>query len=251
MKVSFEYIGGVPNGRSILLNSGDPTYCEEEQEPGSLKIWADLADAAPARGGFRGGFGSRDGAGDGKIRTHGGYTRAGQRTPFKAFIAIGDSNGHIGLGVKCSKEVATAIDGAIILAKLSVMPVRRGYWSNKIGKPHTVPCKIFGKCGPLLVRLIPARRGTGIVLAPVPKKLLQMAADCYTLTRGSTTTLGNFATAIVKTYAFLTPNLWKDLPLAKTPYQEYVDILENTSKTGQRIIELITANKNNASDLHG
>ncbi|KAL1399937.1 hypothetical protein pipiens_002144 [Culex pipiens pipiens] len=155
----------------------------------------------------------------------------------EAFIAIGDSNGHIGLGVKCSKEVATAIRGAIILAKLSVMPVRRGYWSNKIGKPHTVPCKIFGKCGPLLVRLIPARRGTGIVLAPVPKKLLQMAAATYT--------------AIVKTYAFLTPNLWKDLPLAKTPYQEYVDILENTSKTGQRIIELITANKNNSSDLHG
>jgi small subunit ribosomal protein S2e len=30
-------------------------------------------------------------------------TRAGQRTRFKAFVAIGDSNGHIGLGVKCSK----------------------------------------------------------------------------------------------------------------------------------------------------
>lgn len=58
------------------------------------------------------------------------------------FSAIGDSNGHIGLGVKCSKEVATAIRGAIILAKLSVVPVRRGYWGNKIGKPHTVPCKV-------------------------------------------------------------------------------------------------------------
>lgn len=69
-------------------------------------------------------------------------TRAGQRTRFKAFVAIGDSNGHIGLGVKCSKEVATAIRGAIILAKLSVVPVRRGYWGNKIGKPHTVPCKV-------------------------------------------------------------------------------------------------------------
>lgn len=57
-------------------------------------------------------------------------------------VAIGDSNGHIGLGVKCSKEVATAIRGAIILAKLSVVPVRRGYWGNKIGKPHTVPCKV-------------------------------------------------------------------------------------------------------------
>merc|ERR1711918_95653 len=30
-------------------------------------------------------------------------TRAGQRTRFKAFVAIGDYNGHVGLGVKCSK----------------------------------------------------------------------------------------------------------------------------------------------------
>ena len=72
-------------------------------------------------------------------------TRAGQRTRFKAFVAIGDSNGHVGLGVKCSKEVATAIRGAIILAKLSIVPVRRGFWGNKIGRPHTVPCKVTGK----------------------------------------------------------------------------------------------------------
>lgn len=69
-------------------------------------------------------------------------TRSGQRTRFKAFVAIGDSNGHVGLGVKCSKEVATAIRGAIIAAKLSIIPVRRGYWGNKIGKPHTIPCKV-------------------------------------------------------------------------------------------------------------
>lgn len=69
-------------------------------------------------------------------------TRAGQRTRFKAFVAIGDHNGHVGLGVKCSKEVATAIRGAIVAAKLAIIPVRRGYWGNKIGKPHTVPCKV-------------------------------------------------------------------------------------------------------------
>jgi len=121
-------------------------------------------------------------------------TRAGQRTRFKAFVAIGDYNGHVGLGVKCSKEVATAIRGAIILAKLSIVPVRRGYWGNKIGKPHTVPCKVTGRCGSVLVRLIPAPRGTGIVSAPVPKKLLMMAGidDCYTSARGCTATLGNF-----------------------------------------------------------
>lgn len=69
-------------------------------------------------------------------------TRAGQRTRFKAFVAMGDFSGHVGLGVKCSKEVATAIRGAIILAKLSVIPVRLGYWGNKLGSPHTVPCKV-------------------------------------------------------------------------------------------------------------
>ncbi len=44
------------------------------------------------------------------------------------------------------------------------------------------------------MRLIPAPRGTGIVSAPVPKKLLQMAgvSDCYTSARGCTGTLGNF-----------------------------------------------------------
>src|SRR6476620_7249184 len=47
-------------------------------------------------------------------------TCAGQRTRFKAFVIVGDSNGHVGLGVKCSKEVAAAIKGAIILAKLSL-----------------------------------------------------------------------------------------------------------------------------------
>merc|ERR1712202_115014 len=163
-------------------------------------------------------------------------TRAGQRTRFKAFVAIGDYDGHVGLGVKCSKEVATAIRGAIILAKLSLIPIRRGYWGNKLGKPHTVPCKVHGKCGSVHVRLIPAPRGTGIVSAPVPKKLLQMAGieDCYTSAKGSTGTLGNFAkatyAAIAATYSYLTPDLWKETVFTKSPYQEFSDYLAKTHR---------------------
>jgi small subunit ribosomal protein S2e len=58
----------------------------------------------------------------------------------------------------------------------------------------TLFLQVTGKCGSVQVRLIPAPRGTGIVSAPVPKKLLQMAGieDCYTSARGSTGTLGNF-----------------------------------------------------------
>lgn len=38
-------------------------------------------------------------------------TYIGQRTWFKAFVAIRDYNGHVNQGIKCSKEVATAIVG--------------------------------------------------------------------------------------------------------------------------------------------
>merc|ERR1719193_2386700 len=151
-------------------------------------------------------------------------TRAGQRTRFKAFVAIGDYNGHIGLGVKCSKEVANAIRAAMINAKLALVPVRRGYWGNKIGSPHTVPCKVTGKCGSVLVRLVPAPRGTGLVSAPVPKKLLNMAGfeDCYTCATGQTATLGNFAkatfAAIAATYAYLTPDMWSPTVFTNSPY---------------------------------
>jgi ribosomal protein S5 len=56
-----------------------------------------------------------------KIMSMQKQTHAGQRTHFKAFVAIGDFDGHVGLGVKCTKEVTTAIHSAIILAKLSVV----------------------------------------------------------------------------------------------------------------------------------
>jgi small subunit ribosomal protein S2e len=141
-------------------------------------------------------------------------TQAGQRTRFKAFVAIGDFDGHVGLGVKCAKEVATAIRGAIILAKLSVVPVRRGYWGAKLGEPHTVPCKVQGKTGSVFVRLVPAPRGTGIVAAPASKRMLQLAGiqDVYTQSKGNTSTMGNFIkatyAAISGTYSFLTPDLW-------------------------------------------
>lgn len=80
-------------------------------------------------------------------------TRAGQRTRFKAIVIIGDGEGHVGLGIKTSKEVATAIRAAIIIAKLSVLPIRRGYWGTNLGEPHSLPTKESGKCGSVTVRV--------------------------------------------------------------------------------------------------
>ena len=163
-------------------------------------------------------------------------TSAGQRTRFKAYVVVGDCNGHVGLGSKCAKEVATAIRSAIEIAKLALVPVRRGYWGNNIGMPHTVPVKVTGSCGSVRVRLVPAPRGAGIVAAPVSKKILQFAGleDVYTCSRGSTKTGGNFAMAtymaLRKAYGFLTPDLWPKTVLTKDPYDEYSNFLASHNK---------------------
>lgn len=163
-------------------------------------------------------------------------TRAGQRTRFKAFVAIGDGDGHIGLGVKCAKEVATAIRAAINIAKLNVIPVRRGYWGTALGEPHTIPMKVSGKCASVMCRIIPAPRGTGIVAAPASKRMLQLAGieDAYTQASGQTATQGNFIGAVYialsKTYGFLTPNLWKEIAPPPTPFVEHSAHLARSAK---------------------
>jgi len=172
-------------------------------------------------------------------------TTAGQRTRFKAFVAVGDCNGHVGLGVKCSAEVANAIRGAIERAKLNIVPVRRGYWGGTFGKPHTIPTKVTGKCGSVTMRLIPAPRGTGLSAARVPKKVLQFAGvqDIYTSATGATRTLGNFVKAtyqaLAKTYSVLTPDMWdekNERKLKSSPFQEHTDWLkDNQGKKGKKI----------------
>ncbi|KAL6090951.1 hypothetical protein STEG23_014499 [Scotinomys teguina] len=129
-------------------------------------------------------------------------TWAGQQTRFKAIVVIGDYNERL-LGEQD--------------------------WQA----PH---CSVQSdsRCGSVLVCLIPSPRGTGIVSAPVSKKLLIMGGidDCYTSARGCTATLGNFAKAtfdaISKTYSYLTPDLWKETVFTKSPYQEFTDHLVKT-----------------------
>ncbi|EAX98052.1 40S ribosomal protein S2, putative [Trichomonas vaginalis G3] len=163
-------------------------------------------------------------------------TRAGQRTRFKAIAAVGDGKGHIGLGIKTAAEVANAIKGATIYAKLSILPVRGGYWGNKIGLPHTVPNTVTGKCGSIRMRLIPAPRGSGIVAGTAAKKLLTMAGfkDLFTSSLGHTKTTFNFLVATYKameeTFKFLTPDQWEDRAFEEHPFVKNSDWLHGKKK---------------------
>ena len=163
-------------------------------------------------------------------------TQAGQRTRFKAFAIVGDGSHYIGLGWKCHKEVQGAIKGAIIMAKLNIVPVRKGYWGNKIGATHTVPCKVTGKSGSVKVRLIPAPRGAGLVAPPVTKKLFQFAGfqDLYTKTEGKTRTRGNFIkaayAALANTFIYNTPDFWGKSAVVEHPFSVHQKFLENLDK---------------------
>lgn len=163
-------------------------------------------------------------------------TNAGQRTRFRATIVVGDQNGHVGLGQKAAKEVALAIRGAIITAKLNVIPVRRGYWGSSRGKPHTLPCKLTGKCGSVLVKVIPAARGCGIVASPTTREIIKKAGiqDLFTKSTGSTRTKLNSAKALFnalkKSYKYLTPDLWEHEHNELHIFKEQSDWLKNTEK---------------------
>lgn len=143
-------------------------------------------------------------------------TDAGRRSKFRVVVVVGNGNGFIGVGVGKAKQYVDALNKAIKNAKLSVVPVRRGCgsWECRCGEPHSVPFRVFGKCGSVSVELKPAPKGTGLVAGEVAKVVLKLAGinDVWTQTFGETRTTLNFARAVAdalsRTYKFLTPADW-------------------------------------------
>jgi len=143
-------------------------------------------------------------------------TDAGEKSRFKAIVAVGNRDGYIGLGAGKASQVRTAIEKAAADARLKIVPVRRGCgsWECGCGKPHSVPFLIEGKCGGVKIVIVPGPRGLGLVASEVAKVILGLAGikDCWTRSYGSTRTVPSFAYAIFKalkkTYSLITPIDW-------------------------------------------
>jgi len=143
-------------------------------------------------------------------------TDAGEKSRFKAIVAVGNRDGYIGLGSGKASQVRNAIEKAAADARLKIVPVRRGCgsWECGCGKPHSIPFQIEGKTGSVKIVIVPGPRGLGLVASEIAKIILGLAGikDVWTRSYGSTRTVPSFAYAIFdalkQTYTLITPMDW-------------------------------------------
>jgi small subunit ribosomal protein S5 len=143
-------------------------------------------------------------------------TDAGESSRFTALVAVGNEHGLIGVGLGKAKRVRNAIEKGIRLAKLNLYPVRRGCgsWECDCGEGHTLPFKVTGKAGSVVVTLLPGPQGLGLVAGDTAKQVLKLAGikDCWSKSMGKTTTTNSFAfatfEALKQTQAIMTPQDW-------------------------------------------
>ncbi len=136
-------------------------------------------------------------------------TAAGELTRFKSLVAVGDGNGHIGLGLGKARQTRMAIEKATVAAKLNIIPVLRGCgsWECSCGRQHSVPYITYGKSGSVKVEIKPAPYGLGLVAGDFVKPLFTLAgiSDVWTFTKGNTSNRINFAFAVYNAFK----NLYK------------------------------------------
>ena len=129
-------------------------------------------------------------------------TANGQSTRFKALVAAGNENGWLGIGMGKSKQMRSAIEKANNSAYLNVSPVKLGCgsWECRCDQKHSIPFKVKGKGGSVVIEILPAPRGLGLVAGEKIRNLLKLAGlkDAWTTAKGSTTTMNSTSKAVLQ-----------------------------------------------------
>jgi len=126
---------------------------------------------------------------------------AGRRFSFRASVLVGNHNGYVGIGIAKDVEKFPALRKAKRQAKLNLVKVRRGCgsWECTCGLGHSVPFKVTGKCSSVKIVLLPAPKGTGLVVGNNIKDVFEFAGivDVWSNSSGSTDTKLNFVRAAI------------------------------------------------------
>jgi len=128
-------------------------------------------------------------------------TAEGNKPHFATVAVVGNKDGYVGIGYGKSKETVPAREKAIRNAKLSLIKVRRGSgsWEDARTEPNSIPFAVTGKCGSSQITLIPAPKGTGLIIEAECAKVLKLAGikDIWSRTKGQTKTKLNLVKACI------------------------------------------------------
>ena len=177
-----------------ILDSGQPILEAEIVDTLLPNMASDLLGIGQSKGKFGGGKRTI-------WRQTQKKTSEGNKPKFSALCVIGNKNGYVGIGFGKAKETVPAREKSVRKSKINIMKIRRGCgsWECGCGKPHSIPFKIIGKCGSVIMHLIPAPRGTGLCVEQECGKILAFAGikDIYAQTFGQTRTKMNVIGACV------------------------------------------------------
>lgn len=117
-------------------------------------------------------------------------TKEGNKPAFATLAIVGNKEGYIGIGYGKAKETVPAREKAIRKAKLNIIKIKLGCgsWEGDITGKNSIPYAVEGKCGSVRMKLMPAPKGTSLVIEKECSKILAMAGikDIYSKTRGHT-----------------------------------------------------------------
>jgi|APSaa5957512622_1039677.scaffolds.fasta_scaffold00249_55 small subunit ribosomal protein S5 len=122
-------------------------------------------------------------------------TKEGNVLTFGVMAVVGDGNGHVGIGYGRAAETLPAREKATRKAKLNIAKIKRGCASFDCScdDEHSIPVTVKGKCSSVVVELMPAPQGTGLVVNDELKKILRAVGikDIYSKTSGKVRTTFN------------------------------------------------------------
>ena len=166
-----------------ILDSGEIILEQEITDAILPGLESDLINIGQSKGKFGGG---RRRA----FRQTQKKTKEGNKPQFAAYCIVGNNDGIVGIGYGKAREVVPAREKATRNAKKNVFRVVRGSgsWETTVPDTNSIPFKVTGKAGSVIVELMPAPKGTGIVAEKELAKILRLAGiqDVWAKIRGHT-----------------------------------------------------------------